>query len=154
MAAICLVIIPRPDEFEHFDFAIGKRVDAGFVGFIPGSGELVENEVGHAGGEENLSVLHLAQSIDEDGRAFSLVDESQRTGANRPLCEERLVVHRGDQHFNVGVLGFDFLDEFDTAAVTERDIDDDEIGFEFIDPVSGLPLCRKLLRKLSFRAGR
>ena len=59
--------------------------------------------------------------------AMSLVTNPRAPARIALFGKQRLFVHRADEHFDGVVMGDQFLDQFDAAAVVEGDVGDDDV---------------------------
>jgi len=125
--------LPLPDELKDLQFTVaeafnGRLLDVGFA-----SNLLLQ----HLGTQRFTHVDISAQDAPDSGNDFVegllLHQVSEGTGAKSNFSVNGLIMRADNQDGHFSKLGFDIAHEFQTAAVFEGDIGDDQVGSELFD---------------------
>ena len=125
--------LPFADELEHFQFAIAQPFDWGLLHVGLTADLLLE----HFGGERvthiNISRKHTANGRRDFLQRFFLHQVTERAGPESQVRVNGLVMGADRQDGQARILRLDVAHQFETAAVLERKIGDDEIRLELLD---------------------
>src|SRR6266704_1197154 len=89
--------------------------------------EPAESVASHSLTEIDLSSKHAANGAKHFAGRFTFGYETVGAGPNRAFCMERFIVHRKDQHSNLGIADMQILNELQAVRVLQRKTGDDEI---------------------------
>ena len=70
---------------------------------------------------------NLANGFDDFVRGLVFVDVARGAGLKGGFGKLGLVVLRGDELFNIGIMRLDALDQFQSAARFQRDVHDEQV---------------------------
>jgi len=126
-----LGLLPTANELKHFEFAIAEGFDRRLVDVGLTHDLLLEHFCAERVAHINGSAQDAANCDQNFFESFLLHQVAKSAGAEGDFGMDQFVMGAHNQDRQIGKLGFDISGQFQPAAGFERNVRDDELGFEF-----------------------
>ncbi len=127
------------DELEDFQLAIGEAF-FGTAALLERTAAVNAGEqfFGHGFAEVNFPLQDSPNRVHDLVGRLIFGDVAQGSGLQNAFGVQRLLIHRPDQHPHGLAAGFESLDEIESIAGLQPNVDDGHIGLGLADELQGL----------------
>ena len=129
---------PWPISWNTSNSRSVKVPEGSFSGVALAPGKRVYNPPRYPIADVGFAPQHLANSQEEFVATFILHDVAVAAGVQHPLGIQGFVVHRDDNHEDLGRPEADVLEQHQAAAMRKRDVEQGKVRLEGLYGLEGL----------------